>query len=90
MPTYNHPCHVIGDAVGIDMPVTRHSSFPSRPYEVIIPWPVVTISVRRAFFQMNGVVHDDFGRPVWARGVRHNSAPVLASSAVRYDSASLS
>ena len=28
------------------------------------PCPVVMISVRSAFFQMNGVIQDDFGKPV--------------------------
>ena len=31
------------------------------------------ISVRRAFFQMNGVIQDDFGKPVAARVVRHTA-----------------
>ena len=48
------------------------------------PCPVVTISVRREFFQMNGVDQADVRcQPLSLRATRQTSAPVFASSAVR-------
>jgi hypothetical protein len=82
VPTYSSPFAATGDAVGIAILPIRHSSLPSRPYAITKAWPVVTISVRSAFFQMKGVIQDERGRPVVGRSVFQSSAPVFASSAV--------
>ena len=89
VPTYSEPSTANGDAVGIDMPVDPPQLLAvAGRSEMTTPCPVVTISVRSAFFQTNGVIQDDFsGKPVPDRGVRHSSSPVFASSAVMYESA---
>src|SRR5688500_15165591 len=63
-----------------------HSGDPSRAYERIALVPLMTISVRNSFFQMNGVAQFvSFGR-----SVRQITLPVAESSAVRVDDSSLS
>jgi hypothetical protein len=48
------------------------------------PWPSCTISVRREFFQTNGVDQADVRcQPLSGRGHRQTSAPSFESSAVR-------
>ena len=65
--------------VMLDMPFSHQSRLPSRSYARTLPVPGVTISVRIAFFQTNGVDQLLFS----SRETRQTTLPVLASRARR-------
>src|SRR6266850_3948947 len=68
------------------MPVSSHSSLPSRSYDRTFCVPAVMISVRLAFSHTNGVVQ----LLPSSRAVRQISAPVFLSYAATNDLSSLS
>src|SRR6266850_5472173 len=68
------------------MPVSSHSSLPSRSYDRTFCVPAVTISVRVPFSHTNGVVQ----LLPSARAVRQSSLPLFLSYAAMNDLSSLS
>src|ERR1700730_5039571 len=84
---YTRPFFSNGDGmVSVVMPLSCHSSFPSRSYERTLTVPAVTISVRNAFSHTSGV--DQLPRS--SRLTLQASAPVRLSNATRNDCVVLS